>query len=286
MGILRRAAALKQVLNTLFKFFTSIMSFFSEKQFYEKWNGSDLSDTVLLFLLKIHQKLMKLKYFNFYSTFFQTKLPASSCGSLSSKWTVLTLISRHAFSVLFSDSLKCSFVAVIFLICLENEGFIVFPLFFRLIYSHLGQNALLILNTLLNCFSNIFPLGNSNKEKQWTHVSVFYSEPICTQVICDLTMQKSQENKKIRTRQLKLVSRLDLSSTLLLGYYVLWSCLVRSCMWFLWMHGVHSISSSQACPCRVFLWWSLTSPLCYSRHFGCDRETESAIFRIADEFKF
>lgn len=136
-------------------------------QFCEKWNGSDLSDAVLLVLLKVHQKLMKLKYFNFLQYISpNTKLPASSCGSLSSKGAVLTLISRQAFSVLFSDSLKCSFVAVIFLICLENEDFIVFPLFFRLIYSHLGQNALLILNTLLNCFGNIFPLGNSNKEKQ------------------------------------------------------------------------------------------------------------------------
>lgn len=35
-----------------------------KSQSYERWNGSHLSDTVLLVLLKVHQKVTMLKYFN------------------------------------------------------------------------------------------------------------------------------------------------------------------------------------------------------------------------------
>lgn len=119
----------KHIIQVLYR--KHVLLHWNHMKSYEKWNGSHLSDTVLLVLLKMNKKLMTLKYFNILQHISpNTKFLASSCGSLSSKWTVLTLISRHAFSVLFTDSLKCSFVAVIFLICLENEEFIVFLLFF------------------------------------------------------------------------------------------------------------------------------------------------------------
>lgn len=98
-------------------------------EFYEKWSGSDFSEVILLFLLNVHQRLMKLKYFNFLQhTSQNTQLSVSGHRTpLSFKGAVLTFTNKHAFTVLFNDCSKCSFVAVIFLFCLENEEIIVFP---------------------------------------------------------------------------------------------------------------------------------------------------------------